>query len=219
MSLHLGSSKYDEHIVRKGISNRHFDHGVNKGTVSISIPCALSASQATTKTPALGTRLPSHATSGCPPINAAPCGRGSFPSLSPEQGCRPARLGTAPHRLQGSIPGRRRAVPPGKAGMSHRGPDQRTAGDATTSGQGSMGLAPIASAGKASKAGSTVSVASQEQPRRARLTAESSPVRTVTPKRPSCLPVNLPLWTLQLQLYLPCLFKQHKFRKREKLYR
>lgn len=42
MSLHLGSSKYDEHTVRKGISKQHFDHRVSKGTLSISVPCALS---------------------------------------------------------------------------------------------------------------------------------------------------------------------------------
>ena len=49
MSLHLGSSKYDEHTVRKGISNWHSDHQVSKGTLSISIPCALSVSQVTMK--------------------------------------------------------------------------------------------------------------------------------------------------------------------------
>lgn len=55
-------------------------------------------------------------------------------------------------------------------------------------------------------AGSKVSVASQEQSRHVQLTAESSPVRTITPKNPSCLPINISPWTLQLQFYLPCLF-------------
>lgn len=117
MSLHLGSSKYDEHTVRKGISNRHFDYRVNKRTLSISIPCALSAAQVTVTMPALGTGLPSHATAGCAPINAAPCGRRSCPSLSPARGCRPTLLGPAPCGRRGSIP--RPAPsrsPPGKRG-------------------------------------------------------------------------------------------------------
>lgn len=161
MSLHLGSSKYDEHTVRKGISNWHFDHQVSKG---VSIPCALSASQVTVKYicchASLGDKAaePRHVMSR---LSVLPS-KCSFPSLYPARG---ARLCTAPRSHRVSIPGWCAAGPPRNAGMSHRGPDQHTTGDAASSGQGRMGLALIASAGEASKAGSEVSVAWHEQPR------------------------------------------------------
>lgn len=150
-------------------------------------------------------RLPSHAVSGCPPINVAPYGRGSFPFLSPLLGCHPAQLGTAPRRCRGSIPSRCHSpwekgdVPPRSRSL-HGGKCYLL-----WAGKGGR-LVLITSAGKASKAGSKVSVASQDQSGRAWLMAESSPVRIVTPKHQSSIPVNLSPWTLQLRFYLPYLF-------------
>lgn len=162
MSLHLGSSKYDEHTVRKGISNWHFDHRVSKG---VSIPCALSASQVTVKCvcchASLGDKAaePRHITSACPTIKTL------LPIALPSEGCPPwHRSPQSPGQHPRPAPSRS----PWERGDVPRGPDQRTAGDAASSGQRRMGLVLIASAGEASKARSEVSVARQEQPRCAR---------------------------------------------------
>lgn len=140
--------------------------------------------------------------SGCPPTNAAPYGHGSFPALSPwGRGAVLPSL-TSLSTAARSIPGWCRAIPLGKAGLSHQGLDQHMAGDATSSGWRKL---LTASAGKISETGSKVSVALQEQSRHAQLMAQILPIRTVTPKHLSCLPLFFSPWILQLQLYLPCL--------------
>lgn len=211
MSLHLGSSKYDEHTVRKGISNWHFDHQVNKGTLSISIPCALSASQVIVKCVNCNASLGDEAAEPRQGwLSSRQCGSlwpRLLPIALPSTGVpsclarhhSPQTPGQHPRPAWSHSPWESRDVPLGSRSVHSRGCYLLWAGK-------DVRLALIASAGKASKAGSKVSVTSQEQSRHAQLTAESSPVRTVTPKHLSCLPVNLSPWTLQLQFYLPCLF-------------
>lgn len=159
MSLHLGSSKYDEHTVRKGISNRHFDHRVNKGTLSISIPRALSASRITMKCINCHASLRDEAMSSCPSIHMAPYSRGSFPSLSLVRRCHPAGSAPLPQHPPWALscsPWESRGVPLGTRSARGRGCYLLRVGKGAR-------LVLIASAGKASKAGSEVSVASQEQ--------------------------------------------------------
>lgn len=124
---------------------------------------------------------------------------GAWVPSCPARHCSPQVPGQHPQPVlshspweKGDVPPRSRSVHGGKCYLLWAGKGRR--------------LVLIASAGKASKARSKVSVASQDQSVRAWLMAESSPVRIVTPKHQSSIPVNLSPWTLQLQLYLPYLF-------------
>lgn len=115
MSLHLGSSKYDEHTVRKGISNQHFDHRANKGALSPS-PALLPASQVTS----LGNEAAEPHQDWWSSCHCGSLWPQILPIALPAVGLSPAPLGTAPHRHRGSIPSQHRAVLHGKAGICAR---------------------------------------------------------------------------------------------------
>lgn len=123
MSLHLGSSKYDEHTVRKGISSWHFDHQVSKG---VSIPCTLSASQVTVKYvcchASLGDKAaePRHVTSVCPTIKML------LPITLPSKGCLALHRSSQspsqhPQLAPSWSPQERGDVPPGSGSAHSRG--------------------------------------------------------------------------------------------------
>lgn len=104
MSLHLGSSKYDEHTVRKVISKQYFRY--LHPLCSICFPGHREHA-------GLEDKARSHAGAGCHPISAAASGHASFPLRE----CHPAWISTAP---RGSTPSRPQAAPARKARMSCR---------------------------------------------------------------------------------------------------
>lgn len=172
MSLHLGSSKYDEHTVRKVISKRYFKY--LHPLCSICFPGHQENA---------GLEDKARARAGCCPVSAAPSGRDPFPLRE----CHPAWLSTAPEAAPRPAPSRscregadvlpeELGRPVGKAWMSRQSLERRGAEVAASSVQGGTML--TASAGKAQ--------------------AESSPLSTVTPTTSVKPLLNLSPWILPL---------------------
>lgn len=174
MSLHLGSSKYDEHTVRKVISKwylkylhplcsicfpGHWEHAglEDKARAMPGLAVLLSAQPPPATTP-----------SHCRVLSclAQHCSWRQHPRPVPSRS----------HWESADVPPGEHRCPAQKVQMSHWNLERHGAGDAASSMEG--GTAPTASAGKAQ--------------------AESSPLSTITPKtsvKPLLSPWILPLFT------------------------